>query len=622
MIKRLRVPIILCAALLAVCCKPTEKEPDGEPRLDSVTVQDDNLVIDSYRSVDVAFDVVQPGAVFNYAVSSTGCQVLLRLEGKTESPNQLSITHVAEGAKKGSYVATLTDNGIAYDYSLRLTIDIKFDDGRVVKSNPFTVLTPNYALQLTSFVFSKNDNPQLAADIVMNIDPGTSTITGRSTGYLPSVDLVARFETNSKVKVAGVEQKSGTTSNNFKKEVIYTVTDGELERHYKVRLTNFTGLPVVVIETPGRQPIVSKEEWVENATIEIDGAGQFDDLKKRTMSIKGRGNTTWGWPKKPYNIKLDSKQPILGMPKNKRWCLIANFMDRTLLRNRIAYYIAGQTSLAWTPRNEYVELILNGKHAGQYLLTEKINVGSNRVDITEMTPDDNSGEAVTGGYLFELDFHFDNVWQWRSASNTPFSVVEPDDDVLTTAQFAWAKAYIAEAEDAVYGSDFADPTRGYAKYIDPQSFIDYWLVYEVTVNHELGNPGSVYLHKDRGGKLVAGPTWDFDWGTFSYNCSPNARYGLFIQWAWWYNRLFQDAAFNKLAKERWAVLKPKFETALGYIDNQSDYIQYSAAENFKQWDPTQDGYINGDEALSWNDAVARMRTILSERISIIDHALR
>jgi hypothetical protein len=160
-----------------------------------------------------------------------------------------------------------------------------------------------------------------------------------------------------------------------------------------------TGLPVVYVDTQGSRPITSKEEYVK-ATLKIKGTEQLEGLDAASCEIRGRGNTTWYWPKKPYLIKLDEKQHIFGMHKHKRWVLLANFMDRTLMRNLVSMKVASMMSnLAWTPGCQPVELVLNGKHVGSYLLIEQVRVDNHRVAITEMTPQDNVGDAVTGGYL-------------------------------------------------------------------------------------------------------------------------------------------------------------------------------------------------------------------------------
>ena len=293
--------------------------------------------------------------------------------------------------------------------------------------------------------------------------------------------------------------------------------------------------------------------------------------------------------------------------------------DRTLLRNRVAHFLASQTSLAWTPRCEFVELMLNGRHLGQYLLTEQVRVDNDRIDITEMTATDNAGEAITGGYLLELDFHFDNQWQWHSNRNIPFAVKYPDEEDLTTEQFDWIRGHIAEVEAVLYGSNYADKDGGYNRYIDAQSFVDYWLIYELCVNHELANPGSVYLTKDRGGKLTAGPIWDFDWGTFSFQASPAAASRLFMTHAWWYGRLFSDDSFKALATERWQVLKPKFMEVFQFIDKEREYIRRSWSKNFAFWSITTN--TNGDETLGFDEAVDRVKDVLRRRIEIIDSQL-
>ena len=366
-----------------------------------------------------------------------------------------------------------------------------------------------------------------------------------------------------------------------------------------------TGLPVVYVDTQGSRPITSKEEYVK-ATLKIKGTEQLEGLDAASCEIRGRGNTTWYWPKKPYLIKLDEKQHIFGMHKHKRWVLLANFMDRTLMRNLVSMKVASMMSnLAWTPGCQPVELVLNGKHVGSYLLIEQVRVDNHRVAITEMTPQDNVGDAVTGGYLLELDFHYDNEVQWTDphghnnqwGNGIPFGVKYPDPDDLTPQQLNYIKNYISETANTLYGSNFKDPEKGYAKYIDIDSFIDYWIVFEVMGNHELGNPGSVFMHKDRGGKLVAGPCWDF--------------------------RLRQDPAFEAKLKARFQELLPQLETIPDYMDECERLLTESAKLNFAMWNPAEDAsqnggwIINGDENMTFHDAVARLKTIYKERLQVI-----
>ena len=390
-----------------------------------------------------------------------------------------------------------------------------------------------------------------------------------------------------------------------------------------------TGLPVVTVTTEKGQGVYSKTDYV-GATMQIYGEGITIPVKV-ACSIRGRGNTTWEWPKKPYQIKLDSRESLLGMPKHKRWILLANFMDRTLMRNLVAMKVASLTGLDWTPRCESVELVLNGKHQGNYLLIEQVRVDKNRVPIAEMTPEDNEGEAVTGGYLLELDFHYDNEVQWKdphgkgneTGNSIPFGVKYPDPDDITPAQVNYIKQYIYDTAEALYGSHFKDPQKGYAAYLDVDSFIDYWIVFEVMVNHELGNPGSVFFHKDRNGLLKAGPCWDFDWGVLSYFWSPVAMTGLVNRQAIWYQRLFEDPVFCAKMKARFQELLPAFQTIPAYIDETQKRLRPSAELNFKMWNPADDAVtysghiINGDENLTFDKAVERLKGVYENRLKVI-----
>ncbi len=398
----------------------------------------------------------------------------------------------------------------------------------------------------------------------------------------------------------------------------------------KEKLLVDTGLPVVIIDTQGGKAVASKDTYVPG-TVRIQGVGDWEGLAETGCEIRGRGNTTWYWPKKPYLLKLNEKQHIFGMHKHKRWVLLANFMDRTLMRNLVSMKVASMTRLAWTPGCVPVELVLNGRHMGSYLLIEQVRVDNHRVAVTEMTPEDNAGDAVTGGYLLELDFHYDNPVQWidpnghnqQWGNGIPFGVKYPDSEEITLQQLAYIKNYVAEAANTLYGKDFLNPETGYAKFIDVESFIDYWIVFEVMGNHELGNPGSVFMHKDRGGKLVAGPCWDFDWGVLSYNTSPQARTGLVNRKAIWYERLMQDPAFKSRLKSRFEELLPQLETIPDYMDECEKLLTASAALNFRMWNPAEDAsqngghIINGDENMTFHDAVARLKSIYKERLRVI-----
>lgn len=585
---------------------PTGEVEEGE--LKTIEVERVSYVLDFSDEATVYLIVEDE----NVSLNADGFAVVAAEDDS--APQNLSLRKAEPTETAGRWRLFLSRTNPQVEFVEKVRVRVSKEQTTLYTA-PFEVSSRNMEYTLKNLRFLRADNPALSGDVWMVYDAATHTFTGVTEEPVADMRLVARFESSAVASVDGVAQVSGESVVDFSQEVTYTVGT----ETFRVRLTNFTGLPIMYIYTDDRGPVTSKEVW-KGAAISIDGAGRFEDLEQTVVNIRGRGNTTWGWNKKPYALKFDKKTSVLGMPKHKRWVLLANAMDKTMMRNRMAFKIAQQTSLAWTPRNEYVELFLNGKHLGCYLLAEQIKVDEERVNITEMSPSDNEGEALTGGYLFELDFHFDNEKQWRTPRNIPFAIKSPDEEDLTDAQFAWAQEYINSLENLLYSEDSLSPEVGYTNYIDQQSFIDYWLVYEVCLNHELGNPGSVYMYKDRGGKLYAGPVWDFDWGTFSYKVSTSAKGRIYLSGVLWYGRLFKDEAMHTLAKERWAEIYPNLLTLFDFMDEQEEYLTLSAQRNFALWNPMDTGGVNGDESIPWSEAVERMRTIYSERLTDINNA--
>ena len=382
-----------------------------------------------------------------------------------------------------------------------------------------------------------------------------------------------------------------------------------------------TGLPVVFVDVADGRTVNSRDIEFP-AVIKIKGAGGYADQIPTACTIRGRGNTTWSWPKKPYQIEFRERVPVLGMPASSRWILLANFADKTLMRNLVSMKVSSLTSLEWTPRCVPVELVLNGGHRGSYLLIEKVEADPSRL---ALSPD---------GCLLELDFHYDNEVQWidphgvsRRRSGIPFAIKYPSGQDLTPQREAAIKKYVTDAANALYSSSFADPQTGYAAWLDVDSFIDYWIIYEVLGNHELSNPGSVFFHREADGKLVAGPCWDFDWGLLKLSTDIQVQTGFVNKNAIWYARLFQDPAFSRRVRDRFLELLPSLQTVPEFIDGSERLLEASAAINFEMWNPSVDRWqnngllVNGDENLSFGDAVARLRRVYLDRLELLKNNL-
>jgi hypothetical protein len=338
-------------------------------------------------------------------------------------------------------------------------------------------------------------------------------------------------------------------------------------------------LPILNITTKDGAPIQSKETYL-NGTFALSGDGVTP--AEGVLEIRGRGNATWEWDKKPFRLKLNKSVELLGMPSSKHWVLLANYADKTLIRNDIALRFGRTLGMEYAPRNQHVELTLNGIYQGVYQLTEQIRVAKERVNIPELKVDDTDVENITGGYLMELDFRMDKDFckgpsSWKPFCNnginmdrektfcvesregmSPICVDTPETllDTAWSAQREYIQGYLMQMESALFSASFTDPVTGYAAYIDVDSAVNYFLLNELFKNVD-GAITSFYLYKKRNGKVFFGPVWDFDWalGNAGVNAGVEKTSGWHIRNAPWFNRLLQDPAFEAKVKTRWQTLK-------------------------------------------------------------------
>ena len=390
-------------------------------------------------------------------------------------------------------------------------------------------------------------------------------------------------------------------------------TPPEPEEPKQVIPADLQELAKLYIDTPGGKAVTSRDVWVEFATIRIVGDGGVELYKDDSLKIRGRGNSTWNnYPKKPYYIKLDHQADFFGTGKSKRWVLLANWMDRTLLRNVVAFEAAKRTSMAWTPSGDFVELYLNGKHLGNYWLGEKINVEGSKFSADYLYSLDTSDPS-------ETDFTDRNLYRANTRTyGVPVEVKYPDRDDYEGNTFS---AVVSAAQKQLEAVDKA-VSSGDLSLIDVDSFCDWYLVHELCYNLEPKHPKSCFFHF-RAGKLYAGPIWDFDWATFTPDHS-----GLFLKECMWYKNLFSNKTFVARLKERWAELKPSFEGLIDFIDDKAEWIRSSEEVNHNMWpcypnNLSEDGtrMVNHDEQLSFDGAVTRMQNSLTQRISSIDSAI-
>ena len=338
-----------------------------------------------------------------------------------------------------------------------------------------------------------------------------------------------------------------------------------------------TGLPVTIINTPNNQEITSKEEYVENSLMTIlqtDISDEFCEL----ANMKGRGNSTWIAPKKPYAIKFNKKKSLLSLSEDKSWVLLANYYDATLLRNDLAFYMGREmTSLDWTPHYEHVDLMLNGEYKGIYQLGEKVKVSKGRVNVGD------------DGFLLEVDAKAatDEVTFQVTHMPQPVNIKEPEIEV-GSEDYNFIVNFMAQADAALFSNDFLGE-EGYKKYIDMDSFVEWYLINEISKNNDAIFYTSCYMNLKRGGKLKMGPLWDFDvafggyWDNERGRTISNVTENFYIKNVAWFHRMFQDPAFVARVKERFNEIYAQRQKIFDHIDDNAAKLINKIYEDNRLW---------------------------------------
>lgn len=431
--------------------------------------------------------------------------------------------------------------------------------------------------KLISFSILAKDNPlQMVENAECEII-GDSIVECWVKNIMSNKQLIANFYfEGNEVYLNDSIAESGTTSTDFRKPIKLTITSGSRSKDYTVYVHSYTGLPIIWIETEGRQEIISKEEYLKASfklqeNVITRGAG---DVLIDSVLIKGRGNTTWGMPKKPYRLKFDKKQSLLGEPMDKSWVLLSNYADKTMLRVYTAFYMGYISNLDYTPKSHFAELILNGQYNGTYLVCDKIKISADRVNVGN------------DGFLLEVDtkaedgditFRLDHISEL-------INIKEPENISVGDDNYNYITAFMSKADSVLYSSNFTDPDNGWQKYIDMDSFVDWYLINEITKNNDALMYSSCYMNLKRGGKIKMGPLWDFDlaMGNLYYNVTCYYD-GLWMRYAEWINRMFDDPVFVSKVKERFDYFYGRKDDIMRTINENAQYLRYAVKENENRW---------------------------------------
>ena len=389
-------------------------------------------------------------------------------------------------------------------------------------------------------------------------------------------------------------------------------------------LCQLTNLPVVSIHTQnGTIPYDKVHQIPAQLTIVSDDGTR---LLSEPGTIRERGTASRNFPKKPYRIKFDTKQNVLDAPaKAKKWTLINNYGDKTLMRNLLAFELSRRLGMSYTPYGAAVDVLLNGEYKGCYQLCDQVQVHKKRVNITEMTPADNAGTALTGGYLIEIDSYASQEKSWfRSSQQNPVTIKSPDEDSITSQQKNYIKTYFNKMESQ------------WTRYLDKNSFLRHFLVGELSGNTD--TYWSVFMYKERDDDMVyTGPVWDFDLAfdndnrTFPVNsktdyiyrsggsCTGNMR--TFVD-----NIAVRNAEAKAMILSIWDEARQSGlteENLVAWIDKTEAELEESQRLNFIRW-PIMNSLVHQNPRLwgSYQAEVENVRRFVKERVSWMDSKLR
>jgi len=412
-------------------------------------------------------------------------------------------------------------------------------------------------------------------------------------------------------------------------------------------------LPLVFIDTKG-ETITDTPKIKARMGIVWNGSGKTNSTSDTINDYNGfigieiRGSSTQMFPKKSYGVETrdedgrDTSVSLIGLPPENDWVLYAPYTDKSMIRNALTFTLAAQFT-TYVTRNRFVEVFLNNKYEGVYMLMEKIKRDKNRVNIARLDSDDLAGDSLTGGYIIKIDKTSGSSGSgWYSAfknannSNTYYQYHYPESDKIAEVQKGYIKNYIKEFESAIYSRNF-DPLTGYQAYIEQTSFFDYIIMSEFAKNID-GYRLSTYLFKDKKGKLNAGPLWDFNLGYGNANYGELAKpwdtYGLQIyadmgndlwQKPFWWTFLLSDRNFSNNLKCRWEALRAYYlsnDRIFSVADSLVNEIGDAVNRNYQRW-PIIGQWIwpNYYVGNSYADEVSWMKNWLTNRLLYLNSAL-
>ena len=501
------------------------------------------------------------------------------------------------------------------------------------------------------YTFGDSSNPDTRVSVQIIGDENTMVLPSSVTPE--SLTLFAESENSSEIYMEGDLKKEAFISgrkinlNDFCADGNYKLKFINGEEEYTVRFLFSENVPSLFLVSDN--PEEKGREWVEESQDKSNKAtGRMVLLKEDgtlvhqgvLTQIKGRGNSTWIGKKKPYQIKTDTKVDLLqtGNPENKSktWVLLANYLDLSLMNNSIALGLGKAMGMETNIENTHIDLYYDGQYRGSYLLSEKVEVGKGRVNITDLegkNEEENEGteieelpignsttengafftycenmkspEDISGGYLLEMDYEYralEEVCYFRTTRGQYVVVKSPE--YASKEEMDYIASYYQEYEDAVYNGGVNPETgKAYTDYVDGESVACYYIMNEFTKARDFFS-SSAYLYKDSGdGKMKMGPLWDYDLGFGKSRYEENTQepsYGLSVYNTNFGEKLLEIPSFRVLLA---GIYEEKLYPIVKELDIEEDRLRASALCNAYMWHQGQ----------SWEEDVQNLRTFINER---------
>lgn len=505
--------------------------------------------------------------------------------------------------------------------------------------------------------FGKQAQPQSDEYVTLSVSWRDELANGGSGLFLPAfVDLHDVY--------AGISYEDGAQKVQFDEillgneaiqylgtveEGTHVITVGEEE--LELRIMKGSRLPSIWIATDESMDYIhADKENTTSGTIKIISAYGNTEYEEEMQSLKGRGNSSWSMAKKSYAMKLATQAPLLGMSSGKSWVLSGNGGDVTGLRNKLFYDMAIKCGLKNAVESKWVDLYINNEYYGCYLLTEKIDIASGRLEIGNLEEQTEllNGEPVesypyyvfeedgkhwsgysvptqpsdmSGGYLLEIEEYKDRFLAEPSRFSTEGGhyVVVKSPAHATLAQVEYISAFVQEFEDAIYSEDGCNALgTDYSQYIDMESFAVRYLIDEISKNVDAGYSSYFFYKPWNEKKLYAGPVWDYDtslgnnldWGDSDFLQNPE---GMYANSANWSKALWEKPEFQALTKE---IYHRRFQPYLEYLTEEGldEYIR-TIRDSMAM-----ESACYGEE--EWDEEVARLRDFLQKRMAFLEKELQ